>query len=110
MFLFSGGYLAVTALKQKNPNLKVLISIGGGREDGSHRFSTLITSAIRRRDFIRSVVTFLKQFNFDGVDLHWQYPAAEELGGRNTDREYFELLLEELSEVYNSSSSVTIPH
>lgn len=93
----------MTGLKRKNPRLKVLISVGGGREEGSHRFSNLISNAVRRRDFIRSATSFIRQHNFDGLDLHWQYPGAEELGGHSTDKQYFALFLEELSEVFKAN-------
>lgn len=89
----------MTGLKRANPDLKVLISLGGGREDGSHRFSSLVSSARHRRDFIRSVIAFLKQYEFDGIDVHWEYPGAEELGGHVTDKEFLTLFLEELAEI-----------
>nr|WNT43924.1 chitinase 2 [Monochamus alternatus] len=98
--IVQGGYRAITGLKRLNPNLKVLISLGGGREDGSHRFSSLISSARHRRDFIRSAISFLKQYDFDGMDVHWQYPGAEELGGHVTDKEFLTLFLEEVSEIF----------
>lgn len=90
----------MTGLKRLNPNLKVLISLGGGREDGSHRFSSLISSARNRREFIRSAIPFIKQYDFDGIDVHWQYPGAEELGGHVTDKEFLTLFLEEISEIF----------
>lgn len=90
-------------LKRQNPSLKVLISIGGIREESSHRFSNLVNSANKRRDFIRSVTNFIRKHNFDGIDIHWQYPAAEELGGRVSDKQHFSLLLEEMSDIFKSS-------
>lgn len=95
-----GGYRAFTGLKHKNPDLKILLSVGGNQEDNTHRFSNLISSASKRRHFITSVINILKQYNFDGLDLHVQYPGAEEYGGRTTDKTNLELLLEELSEVF----------
>lgn len=97
-----GGYRSVTGLKKINPNLKVLISVGGSREEGSHRFSNLIMSATRRRDFIRSTIGFIKKYDFDGLDIHWMYPGAQELGGRSSDKEFLGLFLEELSETFRT--------
>lgn len=110
--IIRGGYRSVTGLKRINPNLKVLISLGGSREDTSHRFSNMISSAGRRRDFIRSAISFVKLYNFDGIDIHWQYPGAEEYGGRITDKEYLNLFLEELSEIFSVRGwllSVSVP-
>ncbi|EFA10488.1 chitinase 10 isoform X1 [Tribolium castaneum] len=97
--IIQGGYISVTGLKRVNPKLKVLISVGEGR-DGSHRFSTMVSSANRRREFIRSAITFIKQYNFDGMDIHWEYPGAEKMGGQLSDKEYLNLFLEELSEIF----------
>lgn len=98
--IVQGGYRAVSGLKRINPKLKVLISVGEAREDSSNRFTNMVSSASRRRDFIRSVISFIKTYDFDGLDIDWQYPGAEELGGHVSDKEYFNLFLEELSEIF----------
>lgn len=87
--MIKGGYRSVTSLKHLNPQLKVLISIGDAREEGAHKYSDMVSTASRRREFIRSLIKFLDEYNFDGVDLHWQYPGAEELGGRISDKANF---------------------
>nr|CAD7569858.1 unnamed protein product [Timema californicum] len=95
----SGGYRSVLGMKRVNPSLKILISIGGWVE-GTRKFSQMAGSAYNRREFIRSVLQFLDMYDFDGLDLDWEYPGAEDLGGRRTDKEHFSLLVEELSEVF----------
>lgn len=90
----------MTGLKDRNPDLKVLISLGGSREDGAHRFSSMVSSARKRRSFIQSAISFIKQFGFDGMEVSWEYPGAEELGGQITDREYLNQFLEELAEIF----------
>lgn len=55
----NAGYKAMAALKEQNPNLKVLLSIGGWNE-GSLKFSNLASSATARKTFIKSVLEFLK--------------------------------------------------
>lgn len=89
-----------------------MISVGGIREESSYRFSNLVSSASKRRDFIRSLSNFIKKHGFDGVDLHWQYPGAEELGGRVTDKEHYSMLLEEMSDIFKPYGwliSVSVP-
>nr|CAD7394104.1 unnamed protein product [Timema cristinae] len=93
------GYRSVLGMKRVNPSLKILISIGGWVE-GTRKFSQMAGSAYNRREFIRSVLQFLDMYDFDGLDLDWEYPGAEDLGGRRTDKEHFSLLVEELSEVF----------
>lgn len=69
-----GGYAKFTGLKSYNKNLKVLLAIGGWNE-GSSRFSSMVASADRRREFVKNTVKFLRQNHFDGLDLDWEYPA-----------------------------------
>lgn len=55
-------------------------------------------------NFINSVISLLKEYNFDGLDLHFQYLGSEEFGGKLTDKANLEYLLEELSEIFKSKS------
>ncbi|XP_045475619.1 probable chitinase 10 [Harmonia axyridis] len=110
--LIQGGYTAVTGLKRLNPKLKVMISVGGGEQSAPHRFASMVSSATKRRNFIRSVIQFMKVHNFDGLDIHWQYPGDEELGGHTSDKEYLVLLLEELNELFRPREwllSIAVP-
>ncbi|BET00648.1 Glyco_18 [Nesidiocoris tenuis] len=90
-----GGFRSVVGLKRINPNLKVLISIGG-------RLSKMTSTATNRRNFIVSAAKFLSENGFDGIDIHWEYPGAEDLGGREKDKDNLSKLIEELSGVLDS--------
>ncbi|KAF0314014.1 Acidic mammalian chitinase [Amphibalanus amphitrite] len=78
-----GAYMRFTDLKKRNPELKTLLGIGGWNE-GSTKYSEMAASASSRQTFIASVVDFLKTYNFDGLDLDWEYPA--ERGGKTIDK------------------------
>ncbi|KAL1138265.1 hypothetical protein AAG570_009954, partial [Ranatra chinensis] len=90
--IVKGGYRSVIGLKRKNPNLKVLLSVSG-------RLSKMTSTATNRRNFILSVVKILATHGFDGIDLHWEYPGAEDLGGNRNDKDNYSILIEELSGV-----------
>mgnify|MGYP000766483012 CR=1 FL=1 len=92
-------FAALRQLKQKNPQLKTLISIGGW--DYSTYFSDIASTAARRDSFARSIVDFLLEHGFDGVDLDWEYPVSGGLSGntnRPQDKQNFTLLLRAIRE------------
>ncbi|XP_067324124.1 chitinase-3-like protein 1 [Anolis sagrei] len=66
-------YDSIRRLKVKNPTLKTLLSVGG-YSTGSKPFRDVTRSPATRSDFVLSVVQFLRNHGFDGLDLNWQYP------------------------------------
>jgi chitinase len=86
---------ALTALKQKNPELKVLVSVGGWMAEG---FSDAALTDASRATFARSAVELLGQHDLDGIDLDWEYPGQGVAGikFRPEDKHNFTLLLKAL--------------
>ena len=72
-------------LKQKNPHLKTLISVGGW--DYSKNFSSAASTPASRETFAQSCVDFILEHGFDGVDLDWEFPSS-------SDRQNFTALLQ----------------
>ncbi|TCD26418.1 glycoside hydrolase family 18 protein [Pedobacter psychrodurus] len=84
-------------LKLKNPDLKILISIGGWA--WSENFSDAALSDTSRKAFAESAVKIIEKFKLDGVDIDWEYPGiAGEEGNvfRPEDKQNFTLMLKEL--------------
>ncbi|KAI1296888.1 putative chitinase 2 [Halotydeus destructor] len=92
-----GAFERFTGLKRQNPKLKTLIAIGGWNE-GSIKYSNMVQSESARSTFVESVVEFLDKYNFDGLDLDWEYPAAR--GGKPEDKRNFVFLLRELKTAF----------
>ncbi|XP_013176359.1 PREDICTED: probable chitinase 2 isoform X2 [Papilio xuthus] len=95
--LEGGGYKAMAALKEKNPNLKVLLSIGGWNE-GSLKFSNLAGSPTARKTFIKSILEFLTTYGFDGIDMHWKFPTQRD--GKPEDKDNCVTLMKEIKEAF----------
>ncbi len=90
-----GNFNQLNLLKEANPGLQTLISVGGWTWSG--RFSDVALTAESRQHFAASCVDFMLRYGFDGIDLDWEYPT----GGGNTgnterpeDPENFILLLQ----------------
>ncbi|KAK3740875.1 hypothetical protein RRG08_011337 [Elysia crispata] len=97
-------YEQVTNLKQRNKELKVLLAVGGWNV-GSEPFTAMVATERSRAHFIRTSIQFLRQRNFDGLDLDWEYPADR--GSPPEDRDRFTVLVQELRAAFNAEGSQT---
>jgi chitinase len=93
-----GNYAMMMALKQRNPDLKIIPSIGGWTL--SDPFFDFTTKA-NRDTFVASVKKFLNTWKFyDGVDIDWEFPggggAAADLGDPVNDGPAYIALMAEL--------------
>jgi chitinase len=96
--------LHLQALKKLNPQLKIIISVGGWQAEG---FSDAALTDSSRRTFARSAVALLREYGADGIDLDWEYPGQGVAGikYRNEDRHNFTLLLQTLREQLDAQST-----
>lgn len=60
-------------LKNINPDLKVVISIGGWT--WSKHFSDAVNSDTSTKNFAQSAVDIVSKYDLDGVDIDWEYPG-----------------------------------
>lgn len=58
------------ALKNKNPNVKILLAVGGWNF-GSGPFSDMVQDENLRREFVQQAIEFVRNNQFDGLDLDW---------------------------------------
>ncbi len=97
----------LNALKEMNPNLKVMIAVGGWSWSGS--FSDAALTDASRTAFANSCVDFLIRYELDGIDIDWEYPVS---GGVSTnirrpeDKTNFTLLMHKLREKLDAQEAV----
>ncbi|EXB94872.1 hypothetical protein L484_022978 [Morus notabilis] len=65
-----------STVKRKNPSVKTLLSIGGGRANKAD-YIAMASDWNRRQAFIQSSIRLARDNNFHGLDLDWEYPADE---------------------------------
>jgi len=93
----AGNFNQLRKLKEKNPHLITMISIGGWTLSGE--FSDIALTSSSRDKFARSSIAFIKRYGFDGVDIDWEYPVGGGLSSntvRSQDKHNYTLLLQEL--------------
>jgi chitinase len=62
-----------------------------GREKDNQKYSKLISEKATRTKFIDHLINYLKEHNFDGIDIDWQYEkcVANNCTANNLDRTNF---------------------
>ncbi|KAB1211842.1 Chitinase-3-like protein 2 [Morella rubra] len=75
-------------VKRRNPNVKTLLSIGGPTTNTAI-FAAMASQESSRKSFICSAVGNAAINGFNGLDLSWLYPSAED------ECRYFRVLLSE---------------
>ncbi|HTE01092.1 MAG TPA: glycoside hydrolase family 18 protein [Mucilaginibacter sp.] len=95
-------------LKKQNPNLKVVISIGGWTWSG--KFSDAVLTDTARMAFAASAVDIVRRYDLDGVDIDWEYPGRPGLQGnvyRPEDKQNFTLMFRDLRHALDSVKQQT---
>jgi len=86
-------------LKKINANLKFLFAIGGwnAAADG---FKDIVASDQAMNHFVETSINFLNKYNFDGLDLDWEYPGCPDRGSKPAHKQAFTKLVQTLSAAY----------
>lgn len=67
----------------------------------------MVSSSTSRAAFIKSAVSFMKTYAFDGIDIDWEYPAATDRDGVAADTANFVAFLEELRAACGSTYTIS---
>lgn len=110
-----GQYYLVNRLKNFDPNLKTLLSVGGWtfgtrqqkwlklclKEYLFRLFKLVSANNESRATFVDSAVMFVRKHGFDGLDIDWEYPDEE-------DWDNYVYLMAELREAFENDAAVRI--
>ncbi|MDG4786829.1 glycosyl hydrolase family 18 protein [Micromonospora sp. WMMD1102] len=83
--------LSALVSRAHSSNVKVSIAIGGWNNGDDSAFEALAGNAASRTTFVNNVVSFVTQYNLDGVDMDWEYPDP------GTSANNFTALMQQLS-------------
>ena len=98
----------MVSLKSRNPQLKVIISMGGW--GGCFSCSDIFSSRKNRKEFAKSVKKTNEYFGTDGIDLDWEYPAIAGFPSHKykpEDKENFTSLIKQLRKKLGGKSEIT---
>ncbi|WP_238917091.1 glycoside hydrolase family 18 protein [Clostridium sp. YIM B02555] len=100
--------LRLVSFKSSNPNLKVILSVGGWGAEG---FSDAAYSEFSRNIFANSCLDMVKTYQLDGIDIDWEYPvsgACNLIKCRPQDKQNFTLLLQTIRDKIGNSKILSI--
>ena len=119
---YAGVLGAMLLLRQKYPNMKIGISVGGWTRSGD--FPKIAASDKTRKNFANNVAKFVHYYGYDFVDIDWEYPTADRdpdpegngvaidkgCKGSPADTQNFTLLLQEIRNSLDSYGTKDSKH
>ena len=87
-------YERVTSLKFINPKLKVLLGLNGWN---TRFYPTHSLGMVASPSFVQYTIDFLRQRDFDGIDIDWEYSSRRR--GLPTSKDGFTELLRVIKQI-----------
>ncbi|GIH69354.1 chitinase C-terminal domain-containing protein [Sphaerimonospora thailandensis] len=95
-YSYKGHFNLLSKFKKQYPNTKTLVSVGGwaetggyfddsGKRQASGGFYTMTASQASIDTFADSVVSFLRTYGFNGVDIDYEYATSNKDAGNPLD-------------------------
>jgi len=103
----TSNFRRLNTLKKINPDLKILISLGGW--GWSNYFSDAVLTPSSRLKFAQSSVQIVEDHDLDGVDIDWEYPnqRGEDNVFRPEDKQNYTLMFKAIREELDQLSERT---
>jgi chitinase len=105
---YFGNFRQLDLLKERHPDLKTLISVGGWTWSGN--FSDAALTPASRAHFATGCADFMETYGFDGIDIDWEYPGGGGLASntaRPEDTQNFTLLLQAVRSELDTRGSLS---
>lgn len=111
-------YPALRALQTRDLGQELWLSIGGwtfsdANQPTATTFSDLVNADITYQNvFFASLTLYMMTWGFTGVDIDWEYPAADDRNGREADYANLPVFLADLKDAldeYKYGLSLTLP-
>ncbi|KAI3386502.1 hypothetical protein SNEBB_005302 [Seison nebaliae] len=99
-----GMYGRLIALRRKNIQLKIMLSVGGWTA-ASKGFNEACQSISNLKKFANNVVKYIRKYSFDGFDIDWEYPGAKDRGAAKGTREKYTEMVRILRETFNKDAA-----
>ena len=99
-------YSRVMALREINPDLKVVLAVGGWNHGGAP-FTAVVEDPATMAEFVRQTHAFVARHGFDGFDLDWEYPGSVERGSLPVDKQRFTRFVREFRRVFGEHLLLT---
>ncbi|KAL1896124.1 hypothetical protein Sste5346_004866 [Sporothrix stenoceras] len=71
-------------------------------------WSDMAMTQDRRAAFIQSTIAFMDKYGFQGIELDWEYPVAEDRGGRPEDTKNFVSLVREMRQAFGTKYGISV--
>jgi chitinase len=84
----------------KRHGTKVVLSIGGW--ETSNNFPQVSADPTKRTNFAHWCIKLIQQYDFDGIDIDWEFPGYKKHKGTDQDRGNFTLLLQAIRDSLQS--------
>lgn len=105
----------VGAMKLLQPGVEIWIAIGGwtfndADQPTARTFSEIAASEDHQDAFAESLTSMMSTYGFDGVDIDWEYPGADDRSGKPEDFKNFTKWMKRLkAKLGKKGLTITLP-